>query len=126
MTVVEELVGVLRPFGLVYLATPYTKYKWGLDAAAVDAAKITGRLIQLGVNTFSPIVHSHWVAMAAGIDPIDHEFWLNADEAFMHKSDALLVCRMSGWQESYGVNEEIKYFDKANKPIFYLDPGFTL
>lgn len=125
MTALDGIIESLLGFELIYLATPYTKYKWGIDAAAVDAGKVAGRLLTRGVKVFSPIVHAHYISMVTGIDPIDHDFWMRADAAYMNKSDALLVCRMAGWEESFGVNEEIKNFVLSNKPIFHIDPGFT-
>jgi hypothetical protein len=119
----SEVSSLLR-YELIYLATPYTKYPWGIEAAAEDAARITGRLIGQRLKIFSPIVHSHYICMATGIDPLDHEFWLEVDAAHMHKADALLVVRMSGWDMSSGVNKEIKIFDEAKKPIFGIEPGF--
>lgn len=121
----DTIIDTLLTFDQVYLATPYTKYPWGIDAAAYDAAKVAGRLMNMGVHVFSPIVHAHAVSAAAGIDPVDHAFWMNIDVAHMNKSDALLVCRMTGWQDSQGVNMEIKEFTRVQKPIFFMDPGLT-
>lgn len=115
----------LRKYDLIYVGSPYTKYVWGTDAAAYDISKITGRLMLRGLKVFSPIVHSHYVSIASGIDPLDHEFWMGIDESFMWKSDALLICKMSGWEDSYGVSLEIDYFKNNNRPIFSLDPGFV-
>lgn len=111
----------LLAYDLIYLASPYTKYKFGIDAAAHDVAKVAGRLIGRGIKVFSPIVHSHYVSLATGIDPLDHEFWMKADEAFMKKCDALVIARMAGWEDSYGVNLEIKNFSVAKKPMFGIN-----
>jgi hypothetical protein len=114
----------LEKYGLIYLATPYTKYVWGIEHACHDAAKIAGRLISRNLSIFSPIVHSHTICMAAGLQALDHEMWMNIDRKFMAKSDALIMCQMPGWQESYGMSLELDYFTKAGLPIFNLDPGF--
>lgn len=110
---------------LIYLGSPYTKYSWGIDQAAHDVGLITGRLMARGLSVFSPIVHAHYVALASGIEPLDHDFWMKIDTAFMKKSDALLVCQMSGWDESHGVSLEMEYFDWVQKPIYTLNPGFV-
>lgn len=41
----------------------------------------------------------------------------------MTRTDALLVAHLPGWEESYGVAEEIKFFERAGKRIFDLDPA---
>lgn len=114
----------LHVYDMIYLATPYTKYPFGIYEAARDAALISGRLIRRGLDIFSPIVHAHYISMATGIDPIDHTFWMKVDYAFMKKCDALMICHMSGWEESRGVGLEIDEFAKAKKPSFHLNPGF--
>jgi len=107
---------------LYYLATPYTKYQGGdLTAAFIAACRLTADLIAAGHNVYSPIVHCHPVAMNSGLDPLDHSLWLAVDEAMMEACDALLVAQMQGWRESYGVDQEIKFFRNARKPVFYLD-----
>lgn len=113
----------LRQYELIYVASPYSKYIWGIDAAFDDIAKITGRLIRNELNVYSPIVHTHKIAIASGMDPLDHSLWMKIDETLMNKSDALLVVKMQGWQESYGVNYEVRYFDTRGKPIHFFDPG---
>lgn len=112
-----------RPEGFFYLATPYSKYADGLDAAFTDAAQQAALLVRAGVPVFSPIAHSHPIAMQGGIDPLDHAIWLPADEPFMRAARGLIVCKLVGWKASYGVSVEIRAFRKAGKPVVYMDPG---
>lgn len=111
----------LTEFLLVYLATPYSKYNDGIECAFRDAAALTAKLLRLGVKSYSPIAHTHPIAIYGDLDPLDHSIWLPFDEAMMKKSDALLVAQMQGWRESYGVKHEIQFFTAAGKPVFYLD-----
>ena len=107
----------------VYLATPYSKYKGGdLEAAFRDAAAIAGELLRRGVSIYSPIAHTHPIAVYGGIDPADHDIWLPFDMAMMRACEALLVAQMDGWENSYGMAYEIDVFRAAGKPIYYLDP----
>lgn len=106
---------------LYYLATPYTKYAKGINAAFMDAAELAARLLGAGHKVYSPIAHTHPVAIHGKIDPLDHDIWLPFDGAMMAKCDALLVAHMDGWQQSKGVLHEIQVFAKASKPIFDLD-----
>lgn len=112
----------LRKYDLVYLATPYSKYPQGIEAAFRDAAALACRLMQREVKVYSPIAHTHPLAMYGKVDPHDHAIWLPFDHAIMKKSDALLVAHMPSWEISYGIGEEIKVFERAGKPIYHLDP----
>lgn len=109
--------------GLVYLATPYSKHPRGIDAAFIEAAKLTGLLIRTGMTVYSPIAHTHVVAVQGGIDPFDHSIWLPFDMAMMNAADTLIVAHMDGWESSFGIAEEVKVFARANKPIYDLDPA---
>ncbi|RJO72877.1 MAG: DUF1937 family protein [Myxococcales bacterium] len=105
-----------------YLATPYSKYPAGLTRAFEDAAIQAARLIERGLRIYSPIAHTHPVATHGNIDPLDHDIWLALDEAMMHAAVGLIVCRMESWQESHGIKIEIEAFQKAGKPVLYMDP----
>lgn len=106
---------------LYYLATPYTKYEGGIEAAFESAAAIAARLVKTGYVVYSPIVHTHPVAVHGGIDPLDHSIWLDFDLRMMRAADCLVVAQMKGWRESFGISQEIKFFENAGKPICYLD-----
>lgn len=112
----------LRRGGLIYVATPYSQFEGGLDAAFVEACQITARLIRYGVRAYSPIAHTHPIAIHGGLDPLSHDLWLEFDHAIMSVCDALCIAMMDGWEESYGVNYEREFFVLAGKPVFYLDP----
>jgi hypothetical protein len=108
-------------FPLVYLATPYSKYRDGIDCAFRDASALAAKLLRLGVKVYSPIAHTHPIAIYGQLDPLDHAIWMPFDEAMMTASAALLVAQMQGWRESYGINHEIEFFKAAGKPVFYLE-----
>lgn len=106
-----------------YLATPYSKFAAGLDAAHKAACEQAALLILSGIPCYTPIGHSHSIALHGGIDPLDHSIWLPADTPMMNAASYLVVCMLDGWKESYGVGEEIKVFEKAGKPVLYMTPG---
>lgn len=114
--------GVLAQYRLCYLATPYSKYKGGIDVAFAEAARIAALLLTTGVRVYSPIAHTHPLAIYGHLDPLDHAIWLPFDEAMMDAADCLIVARMDGWDVSYGVKHEIEFFAKEQKPIIHIDP----
>jgi hypothetical protein len=106
-----------------YLATPYSKYPAGIVQAHADACAQAALLVKAGIPVYSPIAHTHPIAVCGHLDPYDHELWLEADRTFMEAAKGLIVCEMEGWQESYGIECEIKYFAQAGKPRFQMVPG---
>jgi hypothetical protein len=113
----------LGRFGLCYLATPYTKFEGGINLAFAMTAELAGRLLMRGVKVYSPICHTHPIAIHGGLDPLDHAIWLPFDQAMMERSDVLVVGMMAGWEKSFGIAHEIEYFTTAAKPVCYLDPS---
>lgn len=107
---------------LAYLATPYSKWKLGLEAAFIEASKLVARLLLAGVKTYSPIVHMHPVGFYGGLDLYDHNIWLPLDETMMEVANVLIVAHMDGWNESKGIAHEVAFFERAEKPIFDLNP----
>jgi hypothetical protein len=107
-----------------YLATPYSKYKGGdLEAAFIEASQQAAILVRAGIPVFSPIAHSHSVAMHGELDPFDHSIWLEADRTFMEAAKGIIVCTMPGWNESYGVAQEVEAFQRMGKPVVFMTPG---
>ena len=106
-----------------YLATPYSKYPDGIEAAFHLAAETRGILLKAGVPCFSPIVHSHPVAMVCRIDPLDHSIWLPSEAPILRLAHGLIMLRARSWEVSYGMAEEYKLFIAAGKPVVFMDPG---
>lgn len=105
-----------------YLATPYSKFEGGLEAAFCAAAQVAASLIRAGECVYSPICHTHPIAIYGGLDPLDHALWLEFDRAMMDRCDSLLVAMLLGWDESKGIRYEIEYFKAAGKPVVYITP----
>lgn len=106
-----------------YLAGPYSAHPAGLEAAYRAACEATAFLIRHGIPVFSPIAHTHGVAIHGGIDPVDHAIWLPADEPMMQAAKGLIILRIRGWDTSKGVEAEYRTFAAAGKPVRYMDPG---
>jgi hypothetical protein len=71
---------------------------------------------------YSPISHTHPIAEAGHLDPLDHNIWLPFDEPMMRNAYGLIVAMMDGWQTSYGLRVEIDWFKSHGRPIVYLEP----
>ena len=112
----------MKHLGLCYLATPYTNYPDGHEQAFIDASKLVARMIIAGFSVFSPIVHTHSVAVHGNLNKTDHNFWLGVDDDFMIVSKTLLIAQMKSWEESDGIERELKRFKELEKKYYYLDP----
>lgn len=112
----------LQKHNLIYLASPYTLYARGLQAAADDVTELAGKLVKLGLSVYSPITYGHQLTVKGGVNALDEKIWYPLNDALLHKSDCLLVARMTGHQSSKGVNREISYFEMVGKPIVFIHP----
>lgn len=106
-----------------YVGSPYSKYPRGITQAHIDVCKEVARLIMLGLPVYSPIAHTHAIALHGELDPLDHEIWLPADQPMMDAARGLIVLKMDGWEVSRGLRYEIDTFYGRGKPIVYLSPG---
>lgn len=106
-----------------YIASPYSLYKHGIHKAHQAACEATALLIQAGIPVFSPIAHTHDVAIYGRLDPLAHTIWMPADRPFMEAARGCIVLMLEGWADSYGVREEMKYFREADKPVRMMVPG---
>lgn len=107
--------------GYWYLASPYSKYPNGTEAAFHDVCAVAARLLKNGVHVYSPIAHSHPIAQH-GMDEKDHETWLALDKHFVDASIGVMVVMLAGWEESYGVQKEIEWAKDAGKEVRYIEP----
>lgn len=108
---------------LWYLATPYSRYRKGIATAFVEACQQAALLLGHGVSAYSPIAHTHPVAIHGGLDPYDHSTWLPFDEKIMTHCDGLIVCKMDGWDSSVGIAHEVDWFATRGHPVVYMEPG---
>lgn len=107
--------------GYWYAASPYSKFAGGIAAAHIAASKLAGRLLIRGIPVYSPIAHSHPIAIYAGIDPYSHDIWLPICEPMMAAAHGILVATMPGWEESRGIAHELAWFRaRPGKVIRYL------
>lgn len=106
-----------------YLATPYSKYPQGIEQAYRDACREAAILVKAKIPFYSPIAHTHPIAIQGDIDPFDHNIWLPACRPILDAAKGIIVCQLEGWSESYGVAVEILAFRKAHKSVVFMTPG---
>lgn len=103
----------------VYLASPYSHPSDRvMEWRAEEAARIAAMFAREGVNLFCPISHSHpWTKYGV---PQDWAFWENLDMPFLEAATELWVLKLPGWQDSNGVNAEIRIVEGMGKPVEFI------
>lgn len=93
---------------LVYLAVPYSDPDPSVRERRFQAAnEAAGILMRAGLYVYSPISHSHPIAIAGGL-PLDWDYWEGYDREILSHCGALVVLEIAGWRESTGVTGELK------------------
>ena len=106
---------------IIYLASPYSHPdKDVVEKRFAQVMKITAHLTRFGYIVFSPILHSHPLAVHHRLNG-DWDFWKRIDTAFIKASGLLLVAKLDGWEESKGVTAEIEIAEKYGIPIEFLE-----
>lgn len=103
---------------LLYLASPYSH-----ESAAVRQGRfklvciVAGRLFHKNKHVFSPITHSHPIAVAGGLG-LDFALWLNFDLKMLSKCDEFAVLDTLGWKDSQGVKQEYREAQRLQMPTY--------
>ncbi len=104
----------------IYLATPYSHdSEKTREERFKNVNKKASELMNLGHIVYSPISHSHPIAVQCGL-PLGWEYWEKYDTTFIEWCDELMVYCQSGWEKSNGVKAEIKIAKRLNKSVKYL------
>ncbi len=103
-----------------YLASPYRSYPGSRDEAHDAVCVVAGQLIDLGLEVYSPIAHSHTIANSVFRADPHSSFWLNRQVPFLRAASGILVVKMPGWTDSKGVAFELDFTRLNAKPCYYL------
>jgi len=105
----------------VYIGVPYSHQDTAVREyrykKATEYAKV---LIERGLNPFSPITHSHPMALL-GLSG-DWEFWKHIDERIMPVCAELHVLFLDGVFTSDGVHAERKWFRDKGRLVWFINP----
>lgn len=108
---------------MIYLASPYSHAEAGVREERFRAAcMMCGKLMSEGHHVFSPIAHTHPVAVLCDL-PKGFAFWQEYDYWFVSHASAVYVLMLDGWRESVGVTAEIQMALDLDIPVKYLRPN---
>lgn len=102
---------------LIYLASPYSHPDADVRQHRFErACQVAGGLMREGHHIFSPIAHTHSIAVQCDL-PLGFDFWRQYDEEMIAACGELWVLMLDGWSQSSGVKAEIEIATKAGKPV---------
>ena len=106
-----------------YLSNPYNGSPSEMRERAQAAAQACATLLRRGVHAWSPIVHNH--AMMAFSDfslEERRELLLPYDFTLLRAAKGMIVLKLPGWDQSFGVGKEIELCAELGLPVYYLEP----
>ena len=115
---------------MIFLASPYSDPNPEVRQSRFEAvAKCAAKLRANGLRVFSPICHSHPIAVAGDL-PLDYSYWKELSDWGLRNCDKFWVLTLVGWQRSNGIDSELKIAAALLsaglvKEIRYVDPKET-
>lgn len=107
---------------MIYVASPYSH-----PAADVryrrfrEACHYTAGMMQAGNLAFSPIAHSHPIAIIGELKT-DYDTWSRWCLQMLAACDIVYVLTLPGWQNSVGVMAEINEAKRLGLSVLFVDP----
>jgi hypothetical protein len=107
---------------LIYLAVPYSHPDPAVREARFHAAnKAAGAMMAAGLHVFSPISHTHPIALCCDL-PLGFNYWEAFDRAILSRCTRLVILMLPGWSESTGVAGELAIAEEMGLPVEYRAP----
>lgn len=107
---------------MIYLCSPYSHPSLSIRESRFRAVcRAAARMMAAREFVFSPIAHSHNLAMAGSL-PTDFEFWRKYDLEMLSTCSSLRVLKLDGWEESKGIAAEVWMAKDLGLPVEYIDP----
>ena len=64
---------------------------------------------------------AHFEKYENATDKLDYNFWMNATEELLKRSDAIIM--LPNWEDSKGATHEFNFANDNNIPVFYAKNG---
>jgi len=102
----------------IYLACPYSHTDPNVRQKRFEQANMAAaKLMQEGHHVFSPISHTHPIALAGDL-PKGWDYWQEYDRMFIEWCEVVYVLAIDGWDDSVGVQAEIAIAEELGKVVF--------
>jgi hypothetical protein len=108
---------------MIYLACPYSHPDSNVrEYRFMKANQMAARLMRDGHIIYSPISHTHPIAMEGDL-PLDWAYWQSVDEFYIRLCEKVIVLTLAGWKNSKGVQAEIEIARALDKPVEFMGVG---
>lgn len=106
---------------MIYLACPYSHPDSNVrEYRFMKANQMAARLMRAGHIVYSPISHTHPIAMEGDL-PLDWAYWQSVDEFYIRLCEKVIVLELNGWKKSKGVQAEIEIARALDKPVEFME-----
>ena len=107
---------------MIYLAVPYSHPDPRVRLGRFVAVnRVAASLMRQGFLVFSPISHGHPIC-AEGDLPGDWQYWEHFCRAILKICKRFVVLQLDGWENSVGVQNELRLARELGIPIEYWRP----
>jgi len=108
---------------MIYLASPYSHPDKAVEARRFGVVcRKAAEMMRDGYVVFSPIAHTHSIALAGNL-PTGWDYWKRVDRELVMLCSRMVVLMLDGWEQSVGVQAEIEYAKELRIPIEYKSPN---
>jgi hypothetical protein len=106
---------------MIYLACPYSHLDSNVREYRFKTAnRAAARLMRAGHVVYSPISHTHPIAMEGDL-PLDWSYWQSVDEFYIRLCERVIVLMLTDWKSSKGVQAEIEIARALDKPVEFME-----
>jgi hypothetical protein len=107
----------------IYIATPYTSpHPYIMRERFHAALKALTACYNAGIAAISPIVQSHPCVEHGYCTGVDWATWADIDKALIRACSEVWVIMLDGWENSVGIDAEIKYARSIGIPVCFVEP----
>lgn len=104
----------------IYVASPYTHADPEvMERRFNQVSEYTAKLIRQGIVAYSPIAHSHPLAIEYDL-PGDFYFWFHQNYGMLEMASKMVILCLDGWDTSRGVIAEIEFCEHHGIEIEYV------
>lgn len=105
---------------LHYLGSPFSHPNEEIRVFRLKAVtQMACDLIQQGLIIYSPLTHNFPLIQLGLVSSF--EYWKTADLNLLSRCDKLLVFKLEGWEQSIGLQTEIKFAKENNIPVEFIE-----
>ncbi len=110
---------------MIYLASPYSDPSPEVREQRFKAVcKVAACYMSRGELIFSPIAHSHPIALSVGYLhlPTGYDYWGKWNRAMLTTCSKFWVLTLPGWEKSVGVTAERKIAKELGLRTHFISP----